>query len=129
MKTKSLCAILLLVLAFAALAPMPSHAAAANCNSISCTDEIDRIYAAPGRVYISIEDRTLAGQRLSCGLVSGWYFTLLSSHPSFDQIFSLLTDAKNRTTSSRRNRVTIRIVENSPICEIQYVVVDWPNDL
>ena len=127
MKPNFFHAILITATLLVAFAPTPSFAANASCSSNSCTDEIDRIYAAPGRVYISIEDRALAGQKLSCQLVSGYYFTLLASHPSFDQIFTLLLAAKNRTTAEGRNRVTIRLVDNSPICEISYVVVDWAN--
>jgi hypothetical protein len=131
-KTRNLSLSLILALIAATLIPSASYAAKAVCDPTSCTDEIDRIYVlrsgSEPLVYVSIEDRTLAGQKLSCKLVSGYYFTLSGDHPAFNQIFSLLLDAKNRTTDSKRNRVTIRIVDNSPNCEILYVVAEWPNN-
>ena len=84
------------------LVSSPSYAAAASCSAIECTDEIDRIYitsfGGKPRVYVSIEDRALAGKKLACPLVSGWYFTLTGDHPAFDEIFNLLMEAKAERT-------------------------------
>jgi hypothetical protein len=128
-KARTLSLSVVLGLIATALIPSISYAAAASCSATDCTDEIDRIYVSQGgAVYVGIEDRSLAAQKLKCTLVSGWYFTLPTNHPNFHQIFSLLMEAKSRPTSTGRNRVTIRILDNSPNCQILYAFVNWPND-
>jgi hypothetical protein len=134
MKKKSfLCAMVFLPILLAVTSPMPSHAAA-DCSSSACTDRIGRIYVTRNGnlpwVYVSIEDRATAVKKLSCTTVSGWYFTLRGDHPAFDEMFRVLMDAKNRKgtpTEDGRNKVTFRLVDGSPTCEIQYIYIEWSN--
>ncbi len=109
----------------------PLMAEPAKCDKNSCTDEIGRIYVTSDkgkpRVYVDIEDRSLAAKKLNCKVVSGRYFTLKGDHPAFEQIFELLVETKKGKTENKRNRITIRLRENSPICEIVYVYVEWLN--
>ena len=111
---------------------LPASAGSAFCSENSCIDEINRLYVdshdGKPRVFVDIEDRSLADRNLNCDLVSGRYFTLEGDHPAFEQIFELLVEAKKGRTQGGRNGVRFRLRDNSPNCEILYVMVDWPNE-
>lgn len=111
---------------FASLFVMQSSrmAAADPCSGRFCArTTIERLYPASDvsnpRVYIQPAD---GGQTsLNCTAVGSVYLTLKDSHPLFEQIFSALLEA-----TIHDKRVTLRIKENTPDCEIAYIVVENP---
>jgi hypothetical protein len=100
-----------------------SRTAAANpCSGVACPNTtVQRLYPASDvnnpRVYVRPTD---GGQSsLTCTAVSDVYLTLKTTHPLFGEIFASLLEA-----TIHDKKVTLRIKDGSPDCEILYIVVE-----
>jgi hypothetical protein len=102
-----------------------SRTAAANpCSGVACVNtEVQRLYPASDvnnpKVYVRPKDGGQAS--LTCTAVSGVYLTLKITHPLFNEIFASLLEA-----TINAKKVTLRVKDNSPDCEILYIVVENP---
>lgn len=99
-------------------------AAANPCAGVTCArTTIQRLYPASNvsdpRVYVRPTDGGQAA--LDCTAVSGVYLTLKTSHPLFGEIFASLLEA-----TIHDKEVSLRMKEDSPDCEILYIVVENP---
>lgn len=91
------------------------------CHKIACDSTVKQLYAssaADGTVFIVPNDSL---QLLNCRPVSNRYLSLKSTHPLFDQIYSMLLAAV-----VSKLQVRVRIVEGSTDCEVAYA---WINAL
>ena len=108
-----------LVITLCAVLGLSSVASASPCTATLCRDtRIDRLFAtAGGDVLVSPID---GGQsNLNCTANSGQYLTLPQAHPNYDAIFKMLLAAK-----VARAPIWVRIVDNTPNCEIAYLVLE-----
>jgi hypothetical protein len=102
-----------------------SRTAVANpCSGVNCSNTtIQRLYPASEVVNPKVYVRPTDGGQSSlyCTPVSGVYLTLKTSHPLFHEIYAALLQA-----TIHNKRVTLRIYDNTPDCEIAYIVVENP---
>jgi hypothetical protein len=90
----------------------------AACTATACTgvgkDALISVYpSSSGNIYLQAG----AGkENLDCTLVEGHYMVLKSSHPVFDAAYSTVL-----TALAGEKTLTVRIVNDSPICEVSYV--------
>ncbi|NAW63878.1 hypothetical protein [Photobacterium halotolerans] len=92
----------------------------AGCNNIACygvgKDVLTRTYlASSGNIYIGAP---VGKENLKCDLYSGEYMTLKMNHLLSREIYSTIL-----TGIAAQKQLQIRIVENSPECEIDYVTM------
>ncbi len=94
-----------------------------SCNSTSCTDKITKIYTtATGTIYIGTSGNEKA---LNCaagagnGGVSNVYVSINPNSKGANAIYSLILTAK-----SLNKKVSLRIKENSSLCEIIYASLE-----
>lgn len=92
----------------------------AACNNIACygvgKDVLTRTYlASSGNIYIGAP---VGKENLKCDLYSGEYMTLKMNHLLYREIYSTIL-----TGIAAQKRLQIRIVENSPECEVSYVTM------
>lgn len=93
----------------------------AGCNNIACygvgKDVLTRTYlASSGNIYIGAP---VGKENLKCDLFEGQYMTLKPAHPLFSEIYSTIL-----TGIAAQKQLQIRIVENSPECEVMYVTIN-----
>ncbi|MDO6708533.1 hypothetical protein [Photobacterium sp. 1_MG-2023] len=98
-----------------------SPATWAACNNIACygvgKEVLTRTYlASSGNIYIGAPDEK---DKLNCQLVQGKYMTLKMNHLLYKEIYSTLL-----TGIAAQKHLQIRIVEESPVCEISYVMMN-----
>ncbi|MBD8513366.1 hypothetical protein IFO68_11835 [Photobacterium sp. CAU 1568] len=97
-----------------------SPATWAGCNNIACygvgKDAIVNVYLHPsGNIYLGAPEK----DKLNCQLDGGTYMTLKPAHPLFSEIYSTIL-----TGIAAQKQMQIRIVENSPECEVMYVTIN-----
>lgn len=95
-----------------------SAAFAGACSTSSCTATIQKFYVnASGVVYIQLNTTSSDTSTLDCTLVSGVYFTIdPNSASNFQAIYATLLAAGHTARA-----VTLRVVDGSPNCAIQYI--------
>jgi hypothetical protein len=106
-----------LVLLFAIAFVLAMPAMAQTCAPNYCSGTINRLYVpsttgSPPTVYVSVGTGSP-----QCTLLSGVYITLPTGTPGYDQMYSLLLQAKITNTP-----VIVRINNGSNPCTISYVV-------
>ncbi|MFT4654463.1 MAG: hypothetical protein ACI82S_002119 [Patiriisocius sp.] len=94
--------------------------ASATCSGASCTGEITRLYInGAGTLYIRLNATDIPAET-SCSLGTN-YGTLTSDNPAFKNFFAMALTAQALGAST-----TLRVVDNSPSCEIQYITLNTP---
>ncbi|QUJ67372.1 hypothetical protein KDD30_15245 [Photobacterium sp. GJ3] len=97
-----------------------SPATWAACNNIACygvgKEVLTRTYlASSGNIYIGAPE---GKENLKCDLFEGQYMTLKMNHLLYREIYSTIL-----TGIAAQKSLQIRIVENSPECEVSYVTM------
>ncbi|MDO6580639.1 hypothetical protein Q4491_04705 [Photobacterium sp. 2_MG-2023] len=93
----------------------------AGCNNIACygvgKDVLTRTYlSSTGNIYIGAP---VGKENLKCDLFEGQYMTLKMNHLLYREIYSTIL-----TGIAAQKQLQIRIVENSPECEVSYVTMN-----
>ena len=89
----------------------------AACTAKACHDKVERLFiTANGNVYVATSGDE---SKLGCTLAYGMYMKLSVSSPAQKSMYSALLTAQTTGT-----KALIRIVDNDPACEIQYVTID-----
>lgn len=118
MKNKMIGGLLLLSAssaAFAGVAPFQ------GCQRLGCIGKIDRIYLHPQgdiKVPPPVGANGSDASAVACSLSEGAYFTLKRGHPHFSEAYSMLLAAH-----MSQKDVYIRVLENSPDCEVWYTAI------
>ncbi len=89
-----------------------------ECAENGCNTTIKRLYATglEGSVYIKITDSV---EPLNCTPRETSYLTLKTTHPLFKEIYSMML-----TATVSKSPVRVRMIDNSPICEVSYTWID-----
>ncbi len=115
MKMNKLLSASLAAMTFAAFA----STANAACTSTTCSGEISRIFINQGGVLsIRLADTDIGDS--SCTATNN-YATLQPSNSGFKNFYAMAL-----TAQVSKAPVSLRMVDNSPTCEIQYIVLDTP---
>jgi hypothetical protein len=102
-------------LVIGAVTVLSSQVASASCSSTSCTGKVSMLYL-PGSGEVRVKmDQPMS--TMNCTLYGGEYVILKAQHANRDEIYALLLAAH----IANKDGVTVRIVENTPDCEIMYV--------
>jgi hypothetical protein len=102
------------ILAITSSALFAEYALAA-CSTVACTGKISTLLlTSSGEVRVKLDQPM---STMNCTLLSGEYAVLKAEHANRDEIYALLLAAHMTGTDG----VQVRIVENSPDCEITYV--------
>ena len=88
----------------------------AGCSTDRCINEVDALFISATGVRLTTEGDESS---LNCTLQSGLYLTLGLSHPNYDALVAMLI-----TAYQTHEIINIRIVENTPNCEVSYVLVN-----
>lgn len=89
-----------------------------ECGENGCNTTIKRLYATGlgDTVYIKIADSI---EPLNCTPRESPYLSLKLSHPLFKEIYSMML-----TATVSKSPVRVRMIDNSPVCEISYAWID-----
>jgi len=102
---------------FILLVLCPLTSIAGTCDTIACTGKIIYLYphGGNGSIYVEIDGNKEA---LNCNLTQGKYIVLKETSKLHSEIYSMLL----AVTIAQKN-IRIRIVENSPDCELAYTML------
>lgn len=116
MKTKMITVFTFAVLILGAVGFSP-RIARADCEAVSCSTTISRLYINSSVVYIRPAAADAAD--LDCHLISDVYIQLLPAHPQYKEIYAalLLGYSMNKTMG-------LRINGGDADCTINYVTLD-----
>lgn len=92
-----------------------------ECSSKACTGVIKSFYLRDAEfIHVRLDPVYKVGKEISnlnCALQGDKYFTVLHTHKNYREVYSALLSAK-----ATQSDVTLRIVEGSVGCEINYIV-------
>ena len=102
------------LLAVSLLLLFSSTVMAANCSTYYCVGKVKTIYPHGGFKVVYLESEGDMSQ-LNCNLKDNKFITLKPTNGMFKEIYSMLLAAQ-----MAQKNVTMRIIENSPDCELIY---------